>query len=182
MTRHQSSPIFLFLLGFVFGLAVTDFSEGLWAADGEFIPRGNPAAGLRLALDQCSSCHDVGAGDLGDERLRPGPAFTEIARRPDRSVEWFRYWLTNPHPYDPVTSFLQSEIDHLSAYYGTLTDSVPVDDSDVGPSDLELSDPTSSDLKDEDLGADDFGDVDVDIPQRQSEGGTAADTIPFELP
>ena len=182
MTRRLSWPTLLFLPGFVFGLAVYSFPRGLCAADGEFIPRGNPTTGLRLAQDLCSSCHKIGA--RGGGGLRPGPPFAEIALRPGRSVEWFRFWLTNPHPYDPISSFSRSEIDHLSAYYQTLTESQPKVDGDIGPSDFELSDTEPSDLNDADLGADDFGDVDIDIPREKDrgEGGTAPDTIPFEMP
>ena len=84
---------------------------------------GTVAAGRRLALEVCASCHVVSA-DQGRAPILnpPAPAFVEIAARPEVTEVSLRKFLPGPHGEtrrnNAMPSFLlpASQVDGVVAY------------------------------------------------------------------
>jgi|SRR5665213_704580 len=73
-------------------------------------------AGGRLAQRWCTACHVIGNGNHGQDAA---PALPPAAPR-ERSQEWLRAWLTNPHPPMPDLHLSRMEIEDLVAYLASL--------------------------------------------------------------
>jgi mono/diheme cytochrome c family protein len=76
---------------------------------------GDAAAGRALAERWCVGCHAAGAAGTD-----AAPPFTEVARRPGRSEEFFYVWLTDPHPPMPRLDLSRQDIANLIVYLRTL--------------------------------------------------------------
>ena len=84
---------------------------------------GTVAAGRRLALEICASCHVVSA-DQGRAPILnpPAPAFVEIAARPEVTEASLRKFLSEPHGEARRTSAMPafllsaSQVDGVVAY------------------------------------------------------------------
>lgn len=76
---------------------------------------GSSQAGKEIAERWCSGCHAVGA--TGTDAA---PPFTEIAKRPDRSDDYFYVWLSDPHPPMPRLDLSRQDIANLIAYLRSL--------------------------------------------------------------
>lgn len=76
---------------------------------------GSASNGERIAERWCAGCHAVGAS--GSDAA---PPFTEIARRPGRSDDYFYVWLTDPHPPMPRLDLARQDIADLIAYLRSL--------------------------------------------------------------
>jgi mono/diheme cytochrome c family protein len=84
---------------------------------------GPAAAGRKLALEVCASCHVVSADQARAPVLKPpAPAFSEIASRPDLSEASVRSFLAEAHGQarrnSAMPAFLMpgSQIDAAVAY------------------------------------------------------------------
>ena len=78
---------------------------------------GDPAAGLSLARQWCTSCHLVEPAGRGGQS---GPTFLEIANSPDRTRPTLQAWLTDPHPPMPNLNLSNKEINDVIAYLESL--------------------------------------------------------------
>ena len=80
------------------------------------------AAGRRLALEVCVSCHVVEPGQRTPTLDPPGPSFAEIAARPDVTAASLRAFLSEPHGETrrgggmPPFLLARSEVDSVVAY------------------------------------------------------------------
>ena len=83
----------------------------LIAEAGLAIAAGNPRTGEQIAERWCTACHAAQAS--GSDAA---PPFTEIARRPGRSSDFFYVWLTDPHPPMPRLDLSRQDIADLIAY------------------------------------------------------------------
>ena len=86
-------------------------------ATGHAQASGDPAAGLSLARQWCTSCHVVEPAGRGGQS---GPSFLEIANSPDRTRPTLKAWLTNPHPPMPNLNLTNKEINDVIAYLESL--------------------------------------------------------------
>jgi mono/diheme cytochrome c family protein len=78
----------------------------------------DPAAGERLAVRWCSSCHLVKAGQA--EANADVPSFSEIARMPHFSADRVTAFLTTPHPKMPSYSLSRIEARAIASYIESL--------------------------------------------------------------
>ena len=110
-TRHPLR--FAVLLAFLAGVPAA--WTAAWAADAE--------NGHRIADRWCSSCHVVsGRGaDGGSGGTDAAPTLAGIARDPQRGPDWFRRWLSAPHPPMPDPNLARTEIDDVVAYLQSLS-------------------------------------------------------------
>jgi mono/diheme cytochrome c family protein len=79
---------------------------------------GDPMAGQVLAEVWCASCHDIGTGD--DVATDAAPTFDSVMNVDQRSTDFLRGWLFNPHGAMPDPNLTRSEIDDIVAYMVTL--------------------------------------------------------------
>ncbi|HEY0522930.1 MAG TPA: hypothetical protein VGD08_06045 [Stellaceae bacterium] len=56
---------------------------------------GDAQAGRAIAQRWCSSCHAL---DNAKTAADAAPSFPSVARNPNRSPQWWRTWLADPHP------------------------------------------------------------------------------------
>ena len=71
------------------------------------------ASGRDLATRWCTGCHIVGPGIRGGT---VGPAFEDIAARPDRTRDNLFNWMIAPHPPMPDLEITPAESSDLAAY------------------------------------------------------------------
>ena len=76
---------------------------------------GSPQTGKEIAERWCSGCHAVGVSGTD-----AAPPFTEIAKRPGRSEDYFYVWLSDPHPPMPRLDLSRQDIADLIAYLRSL--------------------------------------------------------------
>jgi mono/diheme cytochrome c family protein len=88
---------------------------------------GSAAAGRKLALEVCASCHVVSADQpRGPVRKPPAPSFPEIAARPDLTEATVRRFLAEAHGQArrnsamPAFMLHGSQIDAAVAYFLSL--------------------------------------------------------------
>jgi mono/diheme cytochrome c family protein len=83
----------------------------------------DPAAGERLAVRWCSSCHLV----KSDQALATVdvPSFFEIARMPDFSAERVATFLLTPHPKMPSYSLSRIEARAIASYIESIARPTP---------------------------------------------------------
>jgi mono/diheme cytochrome c family protein len=82
-------------------------------------PLGNdPAAGERLAVRWCSSCHLVRPSQA--QAYADVPSFLAIARMPDFRAERVAAFLTSPHPNMPNYSLSRIEARAIASYMESL--------------------------------------------------------------
>lgn len=82
------------------------------------VQAGEPAEGLRLARQWCTSCHVV---DKAQNRASDvAPSFFEIANDPLRSSDGIRAWLADPHPPMPPVNLTHRETEDVIAYLESL--------------------------------------------------------------
>jgi mono/diheme cytochrome c family protein len=78
----------------------------------------DPAAGKRLAIRWCASCHLVQPGQpQANADVR---SFSEIARTPDFSPDRVAMFLQTPHPHMPSYSLSRIEARAIAAYIESL--------------------------------------------------------------
>jgi mono/diheme cytochrome c family protein len=83
----------------------------------------DPAAGERLAVRWCSSCHLV---KLSQAHTNADvPSFSSIARMPGFSAEKVATFLMSPHPKMPSYSLSRIEARAIASYIETLTKPIP---------------------------------------------------------
>lgn len=78
---------------------------------------GDPIAGRDLAGRWCTSCHAVGTRDKANDTA---PPFTAIVNTRQRSDDWIRGWLANPHPPMPNPGLGRYEIENIVSYFAEL--------------------------------------------------------------
>lgn len=83
----------------------------------------DPAAGERLAVRWCSSCHLVKPGQA--QANADVPSFSAIARMPDFTAERVAAFLTSPHPKMPSYSLSRIEARAIASYMESLAKPVP---------------------------------------------------------
>jgi mono/diheme cytochrome c family protein len=83
----------------------------------------DPAAGERLAVRWCSSCHLVKPGQA--QANADVPSFPGIARRSDFSAERVATYLVAAHPKMPSYSLSRIEARAIASYIESLAKSVP---------------------------------------------------------
>ncbi len=76
-----------------------------------------PAEGLRLVRQWCTSCHIVAPGTGGSDAA---PPFQTIANDPNVTEGGLRAWLANPHPPMPRFDLTRAETDAIIAYIRSL--------------------------------------------------------------
>ena len=76
-----------------------------------------PAEGLRLARQWCTSCHIVAPGTGGSDAA---PPFQMIANDPKVTEGGLRAWLADPHPPMPKFDLPRAETDAIIAYIKSL--------------------------------------------------------------
>jgi mono/diheme cytochrome c family protein len=84
----------------------------------------DPAAGERLAVRWCSSCHLVKPGQA--QANADVPSFSAIARMPDFRAESVAALLMSPHPKMPSYSLSRIEARAIVSYMESLAK--PLDD------------------------------------------------------
>ena len=98
------------------GESWSDWGPGA-ALDGdedESLRIGNMTRGYMLAERWCTTCHVV---DLVGEGGDVGPAFPEIAARPEVTEEGIQDWLSVPHPTMPeFINLTEKDFQDLAAY------------------------------------------------------------------
>jgi mono/diheme cytochrome c family protein len=89
------------------------------ALDGPTDPKAADIAyGHALAERSCGFCHVIAPGRAGGAT---GPAFAEIAARPEVTEESIRAWLSEPHDKMPeFLRFEEAELQALAAYIKSL--------------------------------------------------------------
>jgi mono/diheme cytochrome c family protein len=78
----------------------------------------DPAAGERLAVRWCSSCHLVNPRQA--EAIADVPSFSAIARMPGFSAERITVFLITPHPQMPSYSLSRIEARAIASYIESL--------------------------------------------------------------
>jgi len=79
---------------------------------------GDAVRGRLLAGRWCASCHVVAPGQKGGAT---GPAFADIAARPDLTEEHIREWLSVPHQKMPeFLNLTEADFADLAAHIGSL--------------------------------------------------------------
>ena len=78
---------------------------------------GDAQAGRAIAQRWCTSCHAV---DDAKTAADAAPSFPSVAHNPNRSPEWWRTWLADPHPPMPNPSLSRRDIDDVIAYLQSL--------------------------------------------------------------
>jgi len=74
-------------------------------------------AGEVLAEVWCAACHSIGPDDVASDAA---PSFYAIMNIQQRSAEFLRGWLFNPHGAMPDPNLSRSEIDDIVSYMETL--------------------------------------------------------------
>jgi mono/diheme cytochrome c family protein len=74
---------------------------------------GDPQSGAALAQRWCASCH---AGATAGSASDTAPPLREIAKKRDRTPEWWRTWLSDPHPPMPNPGLSRQQIEDVIAY------------------------------------------------------------------
>jgi mono/diheme cytochrome c family protein len=74
-------------------------------------------AGEVLAEVWCAACHSIGPDDVASDAA---PSFYAVMNIQQRSAEFLRGWLFNPHGAMPDPNLSRSEIDDIVAYMETL--------------------------------------------------------------
>jgi mono/diheme cytochrome c family protein len=77
----------------------------------------DPAEGLRLARQWCTSCHIVAPGSGGSDAA---PPFQAVANNPGVTEGGLRAWLADPHPPMPRFDLTRAETDAIIAYIKSL--------------------------------------------------------------
>lgn len=83
----------------------------------------DPAAGGRLAVRWCSSCHLVRPSQA--EANADVPSFSAIAGRPDFSAERVSTFLLTPHPQMPSYALSRIEARAIASYIASLAKRAP---------------------------------------------------------
>ncbi len=96
--------------GFATGLAIGALGLATAAA-------ADPAEGLRLARQWCTSCHIVAPGSGGSDAA---PPFQAVANNPGVTEGGLRAWLADPHPPMPRFDLTRAETDAIIAYIKSL--------------------------------------------------------------
>jgi mono/diheme cytochrome c family protein len=78
---------------------------------------GDPTTGRQIAQRWCASCHSMEGAQMGTDNA---PPFAQIAKKPGRTPETIRTWLSAPHPPMPDLSLSRVDIDDLVAYLDQL--------------------------------------------------------------
>ena len=78
---------------------------------------GDPTTGRQIAQRWCASCHSIEGTQTGTDNA---PPLAQIAKKPGRTPETFRTWLSAPHPPMPDLSLSRVDIDDLVAYLDQL--------------------------------------------------------------
>ncbi|HKN30735.1 MAG TPA: cytochrome c [Roseiarcus sp.] len=106
-----------FLSGIAFAFVVADAQPA--CAD----EPADAAAGRKLAMEVCVSCHVVAPGqDRAPTLDPPAPSFAKIAARPDVTAGSLRTFLAEPHGESrrgsgmPAFLLARSEVDSVVAY------------------------------------------------------------------
>lgn len=100
-----------------FAAAALAAGLGSWALGVAPAAAADPAEGLRLALQWCTSCHIVAPGAGGSDAA---PPFEVIANDPNVTEGGLRAWLADPHPPMPKFDLTRVEIDAVIAYIESL--------------------------------------------------------------
>ena len=103
------------LLLVVASVALLGFSERPLVDD--------PAAGKRLAVRWCSSCHLVQPNQ--PQADADVPSFSEIARMPDFTPDGVAIFLQTPHPKMPSYSLSRIEARAIASYIESLAKLAP---------------------------------------------------------
>lgn len=83
---------------------------------------GDIRQGRQLALDVCSSCHPVRAGEF-QSPLATAPSFKEIANTPGMTAAALNFWLTaHVHRTMPLLILSSQQVREVSAYILSLRD------------------------------------------------------------
>ena len=76
---------------------------------------GDPAAGLDLAVAQCSDCHAVAADD-GQSPDADAPPFPAVAGMTSTTRTSLLVWLQSSHPTMPNIKLDEDQTDNVIAY------------------------------------------------------------------
>jgi mono/diheme cytochrome c family protein len=78
----------------------------------------NAAAGRRVAIRWCASCHLIGGKQAG--ATTEAPPFATIAARPDFDAGKLAFFLRDPHPKMPNMQLSRLEAANLAEYIKSL--------------------------------------------------------------
>jgi len=96
----------------IFGMVATSQAQDI----------GDVQQGHQLALDVCSSCHAVRAGQT-QSPLATAPSFEEITHMPGMTAAALAFWLTTQsHPTMPNLVLSPQQVRNVSAYVLSLRD------------------------------------------------------------
>jgi mono/diheme cytochrome c family protein len=118
----RSSLIVALLLAGILGAVLTDQprkdAPQIAPASGpagthQSISAGDPIAGKEIAEKLCVSCHALGDSKVISDKT---PNLAVVARDPAKTRDYFRAFLSNPHPPMPPIQLTTIEIENLSAY------------------------------------------------------------------
>ena len=79
--------------------------------------KGDPASGEQIAYTWCTTCHATAAGRQGSD---VGPAWSTIAVNREKTDDYLRVFLTNPHGQMQGISLTRQQINDVIAYIRTL--------------------------------------------------------------
>ena len=94
-------------------------AAGLLAADAgaqDLSEIGNSQSGRELAIKDCRSCHNVGAGRPKRHEMEGAPNFYDIANMASTTPTSLYVFLHSPHPTMPGIRLDKKESDDVIAY------------------------------------------------------------------
>jgi mono/diheme cytochrome c family protein len=91
-------------------------------AGAQDVPMGDPQAGLALARQTCTACHQVERGQNAPVGRGQAPSFTAVANTRAMTARALHVFLFTPHPTMPNLILSAAEADDVSAYILSLRD------------------------------------------------------------
>jgi len=82
------------------------------------VSAGDAAAGRKLIMNSCSSCH---ATEVATTARDAAPPFSAVAKTNKERPAWIRGWLMSPHPPMPNIPLSSQQIDDIIAYLSSLS-------------------------------------------------------------
>lgn len=92
-------------------------AAALTVAAAPALAQGDPREGRRIAERWCTSCHIIGVNTRGPDAA---PPFVALASDPNKTEDYLKTWISNPHPPMPNFNLSRRDVDDLVAYIRSL--------------------------------------------------------------